>query len=113
MPLPTIFTKINVNRYITISSSAYNEDAPRWFLFNYSSIYFRFILFLFFKIFRLCHFLSTFKKEYLGKASLIRQNKTLQVRGVAKNPIDHPNGGRTRGKNSFRTPWGLIARKNK
>lgn len=54
-----------------------------------------------------------FKKEYLGKASTIRQVKTLQVRGVAKNPIDHPNGGRTRGKNSFRTPWGLIARKNK
>ncbi len=54
-----------------------------------------------------------FKKEYSGKASTICQTKTLQVRGVAKNPIDHPNGGRTRGKNSFRTPWGLIARKNK
>lgn len=52
-------------------------------------------------------------KQYKGKASTIYQNKALQVRGVAKNPIDHPHGGRTRGKMTFMTPWGLIAKKNK
>lgn len=37
----------------------------------------------------------------------------LQVRGVAKNPVDHPNGGRTNVKSPFKTPWGLIAKKSK
>ena len=31
----------------------------------------------------------------------------LQVRGIAKNPVDHPNGGRANTKGSFKTPWGL------
>lgn len=51
--------------------------------------------------------------QYFTQASSIYNNKTLQVRGVAKNPIDHPNGGRTRGKMLFRTPWGLVAKHNK
>lgn len=52
-------------------------------------------------------------KQYFGKASSIYMNRSLQVRGVAKNPVDHPHGGRTRGKMTFLTPWGLIAKKNK
>jgi ribosomal protein L2 len=32
---------------------------------------------------------------------------------VAKNPVDHPNGGRTRGKMCFKTPWGLVAKATK
>ena len=52
-------------------------------------------------------------KEYLGKASINYFHKSIIVRSVAKNPIDHPNGGRTRGKMLFKTPWGLVAKCNK
>lgn len=38
---------------------------------------------------------------------------TSRVRGVAKNPIDHPNGGRANTKGSFKTPWGSYAKNNK
>lgn len=44
-------------------------------------------------------------KEYLGKASAIcGRRKKITVRSAAKNPIDHPNGGRTRGKQKIKTP---------
>ena len=36
-----------------------------------------------------------------------------KVRGIAKNPVDHPHGGRTNSIKSPRTPWGLSARKGK
>ena len=39
--------------------------------------------------------------------------KNPKVRGIAKNPVDHPNGGRTNVKNPLKTPWGLIAKKSK
>lgn len=52
-------------------------------------------------------------KEYFGKASYNYSFKKITVRSVAKNPVDHPNGGRTRGKMTFKTPWGLVAKKNK
>lgn len=39
--------------------------------------------------------------------------KLIHVRGVAKNPVDHPNGGRTKAKQPEKTPWGLIAKFNK
>lgn len=28
------------------------------------------------------------------------------VRGVAQNPVDHPNGGRTKTNKPERSPWG-------
>lgn len=44
-------------------------------------------------------------KEVLGKASARAHNtKRIIVRSCAKNPVDHPNGGRTRGKRLFKTP---------
>lgn len=44
-------------------------------------------------------------KEVLGKASAQKYNlKRIIVRSCAKNPVDHPNGGRTRGKRLFKTP---------
>lgn len=52
-------------------------------------------------------------KEYLGKASFALNNKSVKTRSIAKNPVDHPNGGRTPGKSPKKTPWGLIAKKNK
>lgn len=52
-------------------------------------------------------------KEYFGKASFNLSNKSIKTRSIAKNPVDHPNGGRTPGKSPKKTPWGLIAKKNK
>ena len=42
-----------------------------------------------------------------------KQRKNITVRGVAKNPVDHPNGGRTKAKQPELSPWGWIAKKNK
>lgn len=36
-----------------------------------------------------------------------------KVRGVAKNPVDHPNGGRTKSCSPEKSPWGWIAKLNK
>ncbi len=33
------------------------------------------------------------------------------VRGVAKNPVDHPNGGNTKAKSPYKTPWGRVVHK--
>lgn len=57
---------------------------------------------------------APYPRHYLNKASKgywIRKN--LSVRGVAKNPVDHPHGGRTKTILSPKTPWGLTAKKNK
>lgn len=35
-----------------------------------------------------------------------KPKKTLHVRGVAMNPVDHPNGGRTKAKQPELSPWG-------
>lgn len=54
------------------------------------------------------------RKEYLGKASVHSNNYSrIIVRSCAKNPVDHPNGGRTRGKMLSKTPWGKPAKHNK
>lgn len=56
---------------------------------------------------------------YIGKlwGQRIKMQKfsgvSLHVRGIAKNPVDHPNGGRANTKGSFKTPWGFWAKKNK
>lgn len=36
----------------------------------------------------------------------LRTTKHLVVRGVAMNPVDHPNGGRTKAKQPEKSPWG-------
>lgn len=36
--------------------------------------------------------------------------KKPRVRGVARNPVDHPHGGRTKSINYPRTPWGLTTK---
>lgn len=51
---------------------------------------------------------------YLAKAgSSFKVRSRCKVRGIAKNPIDHPNGGNSNTKGSLRTPWGLFAKRNK
>lgn len=43
----------------------------------------------------------------------IHRHKTIAVRGVAMNPVDHPNGGRTKAKQPEKSPWGWIAKNKK
>lgn len=44
-------------------------------------------------------------KQYLGKASISKYHQQrIIVRSCAKNPVDHPNGGRTRGKKTIKSP---------
>lgn len=54
------------------------------------------------------------KGIWLGKAG-INMNRGFRpsVRGVAKNPVDHPHGGRTKSNSPERTPWGKVAKFNK
>jgi large subunit ribosomal protein L2 len=55
----------------------------------------------------------------IGKAGRTRwQGKRPTVRSTAMNPVDHPNGGRTKGGKHWATPWGkptkgYKTRKNK
>jgi len=41
------------------------------------------------------------------------KNKLIKVRGVAMNPVDHPNGGRTKTVQPERSPWNWVAKKKK
>ncbi len=43
----------------------------------------------------------------------IHKKKSIHVRGVAMNPVDHPNGGRTKAKQPEKSPWGWIAKRGK
>ena len=52
-----------------------------------------------------------FKPGKAGYNQLIGYKST--VRGVAKNPVDHPNGGRTKSCSPEKSPWGWIAKLNK
>jgi large subunit ribosomal protein L2 len=57
--------------------------------------------------------------EATGKAGRTRWKGTRPtVRSIAMNPVDHPNGGRTKGGKHWATPWGkptkgFKTRKNK
>ena len=54
------------------------------------------------------------KKIYKAKAGFNKNNgKNIIVRGVAKNPVDHPNGGRTKVNKPEKSPWGWIAKCSK
>lgn len=54
----------------------------------------------------LLHFLKNY-----GKAGVIRyHNIRPSVRGETMNPIDHPNGGRTRGGKPRKNPWGKVVK---
>jgi large subunit ribosomal protein L2 len=45
--------------------------------------------------------------EVIGKAGRARWKGARPVsRGIARNPVDHPNGGRTNGGKHWATPWG-------
>ena len=49
--------------------------------------------------------------EVIGKAGRNRWKGARSVsRGIARNPVDHPNGGRTNGGKHWATPWGKPKR---
>jgi ribosomal protein L2 len=40
-------------------------------------------------------------------------HKKINVRGVAMNPVDHPNGGRAKSVQPEKSPWNWVAKKSK
>ena len=67
------------------------------------------------------HFLDVFsngqssledkKKLIFSKAGFkSKMRNKVKVRGVAKNPVDHPHGGNTKSIKFPRTPWGLATK---
>lgn len=71
--------------------------------------------------------LNKMTKVYIGKNTNFRiseltegkwgfgfyKTKKIKVRGVAMNPVDHPNGGRTKTVQPEKSPWNWIAKKKK
>lgn len=58
------------------------------------------------------------KEDYthnrLGKAGInYLSGKKPKVRGVARNPVDHPHGGRTKTNQPEVSIWGWVAKRNK
>ena len=52
--------------------------------------------------------------KVLGKAGTrLLIGKKPKVRGVARNPVDHPHGGRTKTNQPEVSIWGWVAKKNK
>lgn len=45
--------------------------------------------------------------------SSLHKSKHINVRGVAMNPVDHPNGGRAKTVQPERSPWNWVAKKKK
>ena len=49
-----------------------------------------------------------------GKAGYLKfKSKKSKNRGVARNPVDHPHGGRTKSNSPEVSPWGWVTKKNK
>ena len=68
--------------------------------------------------YRFCNigFIQSYLQEdyFLGSwGQFWKFKKKKIVRGVAKNPVDHPNGGRTKAKQPECSPWGWVAKHNK
>lgn len=71
--------------------------------------------------------ISSLKFGMLGRCNNYEHNETnpgkaghlktigikSKVRGVAKNPVDHPHGGRTKTNKPEVSPWGWVAKHNK
>ncbi len=58
--------------------------------------------------------LNDYKYNRLGKAGVnYLFGKKPKVRGVARNPVDHPHGGRTKTNQPEVSVWGWIAKRNK
>ena len=58
-------------------------------------------------IFSKYQFYTSFKQKERSK------KHSVSVRGIATNPVDHPNGGRSKVKKPFLTAFGKVAKNNK
>lgn len=57
---------------------------------------------------------TDYKFNCFGKAGYnITIGKKSKVRGVARNPVDHPHGGRTKTNKPEVSIWGWVAKNNK
>lgn len=55
-----------------------------------------------------------FRFNRLSKAGVrMLSGKKPKVRGVARNPVDHPHGGRTKTNQPEVSIWGWVAKRNK
>jgi large subunit ribosomal protein L2 len=56
--------------------------------------------------------LHILKNQWMNTKSGFWRQKGFKpkVRGVAKNPVDHPHGGRTKAIRYPRTPWGKTTK---
>lgn len=55
-----------------------------------------------------------YRYNFFGKAGInLLFGKKSKVRGVARNPVDHPHGGRTKTNQPEVSIWGWIAKRNK
>ena len=58
--------------------------------------------------------LGGYKYNRLGKAGVnFFFGKKSKVRGVARNPVDHPHGGRTKTNQPEVSIWGWVAKRGK
>lgn len=48
-----------------------------------------------------------------AKNAIKNKKKIISVRGIAMNPVDHPNGGRSNTKQPYKNPWGAVAKKQR
>lgn len=64
-------------------------------------------------------YIGAYTNFYINKlvegkwGSSLKKKKKITVRGVAMNPVDHPNGGRTKTCKPERSPWGWVAKLQK
>jgi len=59
-------------------------------------------------------FITTLREEspsYFNAGAACKTGRQPKVRGVAKNPVDHPHGGNTKSIRLPRTPWGFVTKK--
>ena len=55
-----------------------------------------------------------FNNTNFGKAGNLKiVGRKPKVRGVAKNPVDSPHGGRTKTNKPEVSPWGWVAKHSK
>lgn len=96
-------SQIQTNNWIKLSRSAGIYSKPLFFIKNYNVILLKSgkkkLIFFFFiaTIGRISNIKHILRLRYKAGQS-IWKNKKPCVRGIAMNPVDHPNGGRTSGK---------------
>lgn len=130
--LPGSFIALRFLSNFTIISNVYVSSVRRYSLANgtFSQILESFLDFNLVKVLlpsKNIKFVSGWDFGYLGRNSQTNYNYNItgkagsrilfgskpKVRGVARNPVDHPHGGRTKTNQPEVSIWGWIAKRNK